>query len=187
MKSVLKTIPALLFAAAFSFAQPSLRLELPPQLQKDIVPAFVARDRNADAPFNLNGLKKLVDPEKTERVVLAYFATWCKPCREGMAKLRKNKDKIEKNGIQIVLVNVGESDAALVHKWIKEYSDPDWPLIMDTRQQLVKPFGLLKQGEQTIALPLTLILDNKLKAIGLLGTEGSDWPSLLWKEESFDP
>jgi thiol-disulfide isomerase/thioredoxin len=186
MKLVLKIIPLLLLTALFGFAEPSIRLDLPPQLQKETLPPFVAKDRNADNLFNLSHLKKLVEPE-TERVALVYFATWCKPCIEGMIKLRKDKEKLKKNNIQIVLINVGESDATLVHSWIKKYSDEDWSLIMDTRQQMIKPFGLLKSGEQLIALPQTIILDKKLKAMGRLGTEGDDWPQLLWREEDFNP
>ncbi|MDR3000029.1 MAG: TlpA family protein disulfide reductase [Fibromonadaceae bacterium] len=184
MKSLLRIIPVLL--ATLSFATPTVRLELPKQLQKNVIPNFVARDRNADAPFNLGSLRRSVKPE-TERVVIAYFATWCKPCREGITSLSKNSQQLEENNIQVILVNVGESDVASVHKWVREYGNSDWLLIMDTRQQLVKPFGLLKPGEQTIVLPLTLILDNKLKPIGLLGTEGDDWPALLWQEENFNP
>jgi len=160
-------------------AEPSIILDLPAQLSKETLPAFTAKDSDADKNFQKRHLEKLITPE-TERVALVYFATTCLPCREGAVKLKKEKDMLAKKGILVVLVNVGEKDVDVVHKWIDKFSNPDFPLIMDTRSQMVGPFGLLEK-DGSVALPKTLVLDKKLKPLFLLGTEGDDFPEVICK------
>jgi alkyl hydroperoxide reductase subunit AhpC len=99
-----------------------------------------------------------------------------------MKRLADEADKVAKRGVRVVLVNVSESDVSKVHKWVKDYGDPKWPLIMDTRAQMVVPFGLAKKGAP-VSLPQTLVLDNALAPLFLLGTEGDDWPEVLWENE----
>lgn len=173
-----RNLLAFVIFTAQAFATPSVILELPPQLSKGVLPAFTAKDRDANKNFQKRHLEKLVQPE-TERVALVYFATWCKPCIEGAERLRKNKKNLEKRNILVVFVNIGERDAGLVHKWIEQYGDLEFPLIMDTRSQMVGPFGLL-EADGTVAMPKTLVLDNELKPLFLLGTEGDDFPSVIW-------
>lgn len=165
--------------AAQAKAEPSVHLELPAQLSKKNLPTFTAKNRDAAKNFQKRHLEQLVEPE-TERIALVYFATWCKPCTEGATMLKKAKKKLEEKGILTIFVNVGERDVDAVHKWIKKHSDPDFPLIMDTRAQMVEPFGL-SEPNAPIALPKTLILDKELKPLFLLGTEGDDFPEVIWK------
>jgi len=190
----MKKILAMLIAITTLFATPSVKLDLPPPLQKEIIPQFVARDKDVNERFDRGDLRRKVEPA-TKRVALVYFTTFCKPCMEGMVRLRDSKDLLKKNKIQIVLVNVGETkscsgvrsvqcakDLKTVHDWVKKYSIPEWLLIMDVNQQLVWPFGLTKSKMEEVPLPQTLLLDNKLKPLLLLGTEGDDWPQVLWEE-----
>jgi len=170
------------FLTAFavqSKAEPSIRVNLPAQLSKETLPAFTAKDQDADKLFQKRHLEKLIEPE-TERVALVYFATTCLPCREGAVKLKKEKEMLAKKGILVVLVNVGEKDVDLVHKWIDKFSSPSFHLIMDTKSQMVGPYGLLEK-DGSVALPKTLVLDKKLKPLFLLGTEGDDFPEVLYK------
>jgi len=178
----MKKIIIMLLATAILFAEPSVRLVLPPPLQKEIIPLFRARDKNADELFDRSDLRKAVEAG-AERVALVYFATWCESCIKGMLRLRDSKDLLKKNNIQIVLVNIEvNKEAKAVHKWVEMYSSPEWLLIMDRNRQLVFQFGLAKSKTEEMALPQTLLLDNKLKPLLLLGTEGDDWPQALWEE-----
>jgi peroxiredoxin len=172
-------IAVLVAFIAQAHGAPSVHLELPEELFKESLPDFTAKDREANKNFQKRHLLKLIEPE-TKRVALVYFATWCKPCVNGAEELKKARKKLEKKGILTVFVNVGEKDVKSVHKWIKKYADPNFPLIMDTRSQMVGPFGLL-EPDGTVALPKILILDEKLKPLFLIGTEGDDFPEVLWK------
>jgi alkyl hydroperoxide reductase subunit AhpC len=179
LKPILKILLLLIILIQTVSAAPSKRLDLPQQLQNGKLPSFVAKDpRGLIKNFQL---KRMVEEGRT-RVALVYFATWCMPCRDGMLRLREQADSLTKNGVQVVLVNVGEENQSAVHKWVAEYSNPEWPLILDTRGQMVLQFGLAPNLSK-VALPMTLVLDGELVPQFLLGTEGDDWPGVLWENE----
>jgi len=171
----------IIFAALATQAKsaPSIILKLTPQLSEETLPPFTVKDKDANKNFQKRHLEQWVEPE-TERIAFVYFATWCKPCAEGAVKLKKNKEMLTKNGILIVFVNVGEKDVDVVHNWFNKYGDQSFQLIMDTKSQMVGPYGLLEQ-DGSVTLPKTLVLDKKLKPLFLLGTDGDDFPDVLWK------
>jgi len=163
-------------------SEPSVVLEMPKELSTTgILPPFSAKDQNAERGFQRRHLEKmLADDPKIKRVALVFFATWCKPCAEGAAKLKKARKLLKANGVLAIFINVGEKDAEQVRNWIKEYGDPKMPLIMDTKSQIAELCGLM--GSNGIAvMPRTLVSDAKLKPLFLLGTEGDDFPEILWK------
>jgi thiol-disulfide isomerase/thioredoxin len=176
-------ISALLLLTATARSELSVVLELPEELGADILPPFSAKDKDAENGFQRRHLEKTVaDAPKTKRVALVYFATWCKPCAEGAAKLKKARKVLKENGVMVILVNVGEKEPEPVHKWIKDYGDPKLPLIMDTKSQLAERCGLTG-ADGVVIMPKTLVLDAKLKPLFLLGTEGDDFPEILWKRK----
>ncbi|GHV15435.1 hypothetical protein AGMMS49938_13670 [Fibrobacterales bacterium] len=158
---------------------PSKQNPLPKPLQKAVIPWFVARDSTGDAAFSLNDLKKAIKPD-TKRVVFAYFATWCPPCREGTVRLRDAVPLLKENGVQVFLINAGEKDKELVLKWVEKYATKDWTLIFDTFGQITAKYGLAP-NDAPMSLPQTLLLDQNLKPLLLLGAEGDDWPQILWE------
>jgi peroxiredoxin len=178
----LRHIAAAVLSIAFAaFAQNglSVRLPLPEQLNRDILPHFSAKDRNSENVFQRRHLERMITPD-IKRVALVYFATWCMPCAKGAAELRKAKDELKRRGVLAVFVNVGEKDTESVRKWLKEYGDPEFPLIMDARLQLAGPLGLL-EPDGKIVMPKTLVLNSRLKPLFLLGAEGDDFPEILWR------
>jgi len=140
-----------ILAAAAQSGEPSVRLPLPKQLAAETLPPFTAKGQDPEQMFQKRHLERMVaqDPKIT-RVVLVYFATWCAPCALGALKLKVAKETLKKNGVLIVLVNVGETDVASVRKWIKEYGDLGFPLIMDTKSQMVGPYGLLEANGRVV-------------------------------------
>jgi thiol-disulfide isomerase/thioredoxin len=169
---------ALSFAA--SEAMPSQILQLTPQLEKGALAWFVARDKADQKPITKKDLETIIDP-KAKRVALVFFATWCVPCIEGTTLLRDNQAELEKNGVQVILVNAGESDVPKIESWIKKYGSENWPLILDKFKNIQKSTGLISETVTEIVFPKTILLDNKLKPLLLIGAEGKDWPEILWK------
>jgi thiol-disulfide isomerase/thioredoxin len=125
-------------------------------------------------------LQALVTPQ-TKRVALVFFASWCIPCREGVILLRDNQAELDKNGVLIVLVNAGESDLDKMQNWVKENGNENWPIILDKFKNMQKSTGLISGTETEIVFPKTIVLDNKLKPLLLIGAEGKDWPKVLWQ------
>jgi peroxiredoxin len=175
---------ALLAAASVYAGNLTAVLPLPKELAAtEIIPHFSAKDRSGEEPFQRRHLENMVRREPdVRRVALVYFATWCRPCAEGVRRLEKAKAELEANGVMAVLVNVGEGEEnpEPVHRWVRTYGAAEFPLILDIRKQLVGPYGLSEANGETV-MPKTLVLDSKLKPLFLLGTEGDDFPEILWK------
>lgn len=163
---------------------PTVVMPMPKELAAvDVIPAFSAKDRSGEETFQRRHLENLIKREPgVKRVALVYFATWCRPCAEGVRRLRAAKAVLKENGVLVVLVNVaeGEEDPAPVHKWVNTYASTDFPLIFDVRKQLVTPYGLSEPNGSTV-MPKTLVLNANLRPLFLLGTEGDDFPEILWK------
>ncbi|MCL2261213.1 MAG: redoxin family protein [Fibromonadales bacterium] len=173
-------IPAQTVFAASANSELSQKLPLTAQLQKNSLPWFVARDRSDKDPFTTNHLKALVGTNK--RVALVFFATWCIPCREGVVRLRDNQAELEKHGVLVVLVNAGEKkfDYGAIEKWAKDSGHGKWPVVLDKFGNILKNTGL-NTGSEEMVFPKTILLDNQLKPLLLIGAEGKDWPNILWE------
>jgi thiol-disulfide isomerase/thioredoxin len=151
-----------------------------PKAVSDSVPWFAVREQGGDnAPFTKTHLKQLA--QKSDRVALVYFATWCVPCREGIISLVKNKRNLDKHNVKIVLVNVGERDDEAIGKWINSVGASGFKVVLDGFGVMTEGFGLVKESAK-MDLPKTLVLDKNMKPLFLFGQEGSDFPSVLWDE-----
>jgi len=165
----------------FSFAQKSTRMALPSELKQGIIPDFFVLEKNGIDELYRDDIKEAVKKTGAKRVVLSFFATYCVPCREEFAILKKNKGELEKRGILIYLIDVGEDIRSSGGKAI-EMAGGAFPCYFDPNAILFRSFGLARQGEEP-GLPLTLILDSNLQAVGILkGKMGSDFPQVLWGE-----
>jgi len=174
----------LIFSANFSFAQgkPSELLPLPKALQGDIPWfAMVAKDGGGtyNDILNKDKLKAFAAQKNSKRVVLAFYATWCIPCREGLAKMSNRATELEKNGVLVVLINVGEDNYIETSKWVSGYMKAGWLLGFDKFRNLPEKFGLSKEGEE-MPLPRTLLLDQNLRPLLLIGNEGDDFQQILF-------
>jgi len=175
--------PLFILLVAFAvFAEPSKRLSLPKELRGDLPwIALDAKDgeKSYGGVLNGNKIKEIAKQRGSKRIVFSFFATWCIPCKEGLARMSRNAAELEKRGILVVLINVGENDYIKIDEWIKAYFKEQWLLGFDSFQNVPEDFGLSKRGTQ-MSLPKTLILSPDLKPLLLLGEEGDDFPQILW-------
>jgi len=164
-----------------SFAQKTARLALPNELRQGIIPNFFVLERNGIDELYRDDIKDAAKKTGAKRVVLSFFATYCVPCREEFATLKKNKAELKRQGVLVYLIDVGEDIRTSGDK-ANEMAGSAFPSYFDPNVILFKSFGLSKQGEDP-SLPLTLILDSNLRAVGILkGKMGSDFPQVLWGE-----
>jgi len=179
---------AILLAALlpiFSFAEKSTRLALPNELKQGIIPYFFVLEKNGIDALYREDIEQTVKKKGAKRVILSFFATYCLQCREEFAILKKNKAELEKRGILVYLIDVGEEIRVIgtkVKDMVEKNAGSTFPYYFDPYVILFKSFGLSKQGE-TPSLPITLILDSNLQVVGILkGQMGSDFPEVLWSE-----
>jgi len=168
-----------------SFAENSTHKTLPSELRQGIVPDFFVLEKNRINELYRDDIKEVVKKRKAKRVVLSFFADGCKFCLEEFAILRNNKVELDKQGVLVYLIDVGDDirkEGKKISDAVKKYAGDSFPLYFDQNVKLLFSFGLAKRGENP-DLPLTLILDSNLQAVGLLeGKMGDDFPQVLWSE-----
>lgn len=157
---------------------------LPKQLQ-GIIPDFDVLTIENEPGLSRDNLKENAKKAGTKRIALSFFATWCVNCKEEFKLLRENADEIEKNGVQVYLINVGESIHKLgdkVNNMVKKYAGTSFPFYFDPAGNLLKKSGLVEK-DGSFPLPLTIILDSNLRVLGVLqAIDENDYPQILWKD-----
>ena len=182
----MRIISSIILILFFSFANgQTQRLDLPRELQSGIIPDFFVLASNNEDELYRDDLKRNAEKNKAKRIALSFFATYCVSCKEEFAVLNKNSDRLKKERVQVYLINAGEdihSQGEKAAEMVKKYAGNAFPFYFDPYANSLKNFGLVEQSGE-IKLPLTLILDSDLRALGILiGEMGSDFPQVLWGE-----
>ncbi len=156
---------------------------LPEQLQ-GIIPDFQMLTIENELGLNKENLKEKTKKTKAKRIALSFFATWCVNCKEEFELLRKKAGELEKNGVQVYLINVGESIHKLGDKaseMVKKYAGDSFSFYFDPNGNLLKKSGLVEGSN--FLLPLTIVLDSDLRVLGVISAVGKDdYPQVLWGE-----
>jgi len=176
----MRTIIAIAFAFALCFGQSQKISPLPKQLQGTI-PNFKVLAIDNETELSQNDLKANAKKAGAKRIVLSFFATWCVNCQNEFALLKNKADELQKNGVQVYLIDVGEnihSDGAKVSK----YAGDSFPLYFDPNGNLLRKSGFVQDGGR-YSLPLIIILDPDLRVLGVLSkVDEKDFPQVLWGE-----
>lgn len=64
-------------------------------------------------------------------VLLDFWATWCKPCRESMPALDKMHAQWSDRGLAVLGVSIDKNPAEVVPRFIDKY-DLSYPIVLDT-------------------------------------------------------
>ncbi len=72
--------------------------------------------------FTLNNLVdknlSLNEVRDNKKAIMFFWATWCPHCREALKDINRRADEFEKNGVKIILIDVGEPKAS-VERYVK--------------------------------------------------------------------
>ncbi len=152
----------LAFGAALAPAQEPGRglTEIP---QRPLAPDFTLRD--------LDGNRHRLSDYRGRVVIVNFWATWCPPCRAEMPSMQRAWERLRKEGVVMLGIDVGE-DEDTVFQFTADYP-VEFPLLLDQDSSVIGRWPVR-------GLPTTFVVDPQgrlaYRAIG--GREWDD-PALL--------
>jgi alkyl hydroperoxide reductase subunit AhpC len=182
MEHPMRIAAIIAFTAALALAD-----DLPKALQGNEIPGFSLStlDNKLENRLDRDKLKEAAKKPGTKRIALSFFDTRCAICEEEFALLRKNESELEKNGVQVYLISVGESvhdKGADVERFVKTYAGDaaavSFPFYFDPNVVMFKNFGL--GDRKDYRLPAVVVLDADLKALAVFRGKIENFPQVLW-------
>lgn len=128
---------------------------------------------------SLDSLMRVADGSPSQALVVSFFATWCKPCVEGLQRL----DRLARSGglpARVLLVALGEEGGG-VQKHLAALGVA-LPAVGDPFQAIGERWGVVERGagaKGTAAIPRTFVVAPDRRVVGILGQEGLDFESIL--------
>ena len=150
---ITRTIILCLLGAALLFALYSnFTKDKNDQLQMGAqAPNFVLTD--------MNGNQHKLSDYKGQGVFLNFWGTWCKPCEYEMPYMENQYHKYKNQGVQILAVNVGESDYA-VNSFASNHH-LSFPIMVDKGQEVQVAY-------RVNPLPVTFLIDKEGKVVDMI-------------------
>ena len=133
-------------------------------------PALTPLEPTLAAPLKLNDLqgKEVTLQDYRGKVVLINFwATYCKPCREEMPSLERLKARLGARGLRLVGVAVAE-EASVVSRFLST-TPVSFHILLDREATTMAQW-------KAIALPSTYLVDRRGRLRAKL-VGGTDWES----------
>ena len=118
--------------------------EIPSNLLNKNVPEFEAVSLLKDEKFISS------DEFKNEIILVNFFATWCKPCRDEHKYIKRFSDEKK---IRIVGINYKDDPTKTV-KWLKNLGNPYSDVILDKKGRIGIDWGVY-------GIPETFIVNSK--------------------------
>lgn len=173
----------MIFLILFMIAQP-FASSLPEALRGASIPGFSMLAIDNETEFTQNDLRAATKMPGTQRLVLAFFATWCENCRKEFFLLKKHKKELDQKGVRVYLIDVGESihkDSDKVSEFVKKYAGDAFLFYFDPHLNVLKNFGLIEKTQTRFELPITIVLDTELKVLKVLRKVDQNFPKVLWR------
>ena len=101
---------------------------------------------------SLGGERKSIGDYQGRVVLVHFFATWCEPCREEIASLRRLSERASTRPL-VLAIDVGEVDIRVQRFF--EKLPVDFPVLLDRDKAAAKSWGVDQ-------LPTTFLLDGTL-------------------------
>jgi peroxiredoxin len=98
---------------------------------------------------------------KGKNVVLYFWATWCKICLDKLPKLQDLMKEYEKDGVEIILINVDEARRAELVNNIVKKCKLQWPLVFNGKgssDPVWRIFGSIKGA--CLSTPLFIVKNS---------------------------
>lgn len=105
-----------------------------------------------------NGKVNFTKIREGKSAILFFWATWCPHCRRQLGELSEQAAQIEKKGVKIILIDIGEN-AKQVSAYLQK-QNISFDVILDENQSLAEEYGL-------VGLPTFFFVNKsgKIKAV----------------------
>lgn len=117
----------------------------------------------AEAPnfvlTDMKGKQHKLSDYRGQGVFLNFWGTWCTPCEYEMPYMEKQYQIYKNQGVQILAVNVGESNYAVNQFATKHHLT--FPIMIDTGQEV-------QMAYQVNPLPVTFLIDKQGKVVDMI-------------------
>ncbi len=152
-------VVALVAGVRFLRSGPPLR----PLDGRPLAPTFILNDL-AGVPHHLESYRGKV-------VLVNFWATWCRPCREELPALVRAEHALAKQGVVVLAVNVGESTETV--KAFLAKHPLDFPVLLDSDLAVSTSWGVH-------GYPATFVLDPQGREAYLAeGARHWDAPAII--------
>ncbi|MBT2665324.1 MULTISPECIES: thiol-disulfide oxidoreductase ResA [Bacillaceae] len=119
--------------------------------------------KGSDAPnfvlTDMEGKEHKLSDYKGKGVFLNFWGTYCKPCEYEMPYMENQYKNFKDHGVEILAVNVGESDYA-VNNFITKH-DLTFPVMIDKGREVENAY-------RVDILPVTFLVDKEGKVIDII-------------------
>ncbi|SIQ35280.1 Peroxiredoxin [Peribacillus simplex] len=119
--------------------------------------------KGSDAPnfvlTDMEGKEHKLSDYKGKGVFLNFWGTYCKPCEYEMPYMDNQYKNFKGQGVEILAVNVGESDYA-VNNFITKH-DLTFPVMIDKGREVENAY-------RVDILPVTFLVDKEGKVIDII-------------------
>lgn len=105
---------------------------------------------------DMQGNKHRLSEYKGQGVFLNFWGTWCKPCETEMPYINNQYQQFKNKGVQVLAVNVGESNLAVTK--FAQRLQLDFPIVIDNDSQVQTAYGI-------DPLPATFLIDKTGKVV----------------------
>jgi len=133
-------------------------------------PSFGGWDLTQGKVLTLDGLRRT---PFLQPLLITFGASWCKPCVEGLPRLKALSVKHPE--VRLVLIAV-ENDAAQAQKFVARVGI-DGPVLLDKFEQVAKTYGVA--GEEKTQLPRTFLVDAGGRVRAIYSVEGDDFEKVI--------
>lgn len=178
-------LPALSLGAEYTGPSEKL-LELPKELQGNIIPDFFVIAIDNETEFSREKLAAEVKKLNAKRIVFSFFATWCvENCGAEFVKLKENTAILKEKGVSIYLIDVGEKimqKGKEVSEFVSKYAGDAFPFYFNQNLSLLKNFGIIDRNATGGELPVIVVMDANLKVLSVFTKTGNDFPKVLWED-----
>jgi thiol-disulfide isomerase/thioredoxin len=175
-------LTALALALAVLLAPPAAPISGPPKLGEAL--PWISGWTPDDRVLNRTRLFE----ERRRPLAIVLFATWCGPCEAELRALGAARKRLEKAGLDLLLVDVAEP-AAPPAQWLADRGVAGVPLLVDGFGQVGRALGAVTAagadagpdagGREQTTLPRTIVVDANGLVVDVFGGDGGEPVSRL--------